>query len=826
MSKNKLYKTNEMNNKIIQLKRLFLEKVSLDNDVDEEILRIIDEILYFINDSEIDDLRKTSAKLSYELHELGSTSVPYLLMLLLNKLEAVSYKPTYKGTKLKSEIEPDSFMEYFERCFESCREEGIRILTFKMPPLEEKDEVSTYCNVRAMLDFYVSEPINVNELSGELPPRAINLGLSKVLSRKYNCQYEFYLQFSSMLDRMNRDGLYQEARDYAEEALLCSHENNELHYGHYARYSIYTSQTNIIDSLLHGCLLFTSLCNEETICEEFIEKTYTTTFLALRTFNFFDLAKNVYKNYICNLNLDEYDKQKLDLAMFYLRVMEADASVVRDIERYLDTNNNKILKFGKSSLIPWFSLICNIKTIFNEESLGCEGVNSFELLIVSKLCQSEVREIKGKILRGNSDGKAILIDGLVNLSRTRNKADFIHEVNQLVVTANRVVETSVNNKDAEGVLLGHQLKSDGGVYFNGTTLDSMNGSIHQTFNLSGKNSDRFKNYLKFVNDELTGSTSQFVWLGFNNDRAYGVVFENDCFTFCGYIESTNKKEMKSWVKNNLQDLAFDDAPITGSPFITREDVWIKDRDSIIDCLPTFDIPISSNDIVLFSDVEFSSFPHNLIKVDEKIIGLKQAISSPLSFDNYLKYKDDNVCLGSVYAWAPTIEGDIPISIAFSKLQDQLGDFKVTYEESLIPNPNSDINIFITHGRRDGSSGFRGLYPISGKSYNTEEIFGAGKIAILFVCHAGSIVENYYSNSTHTLVKKLLQNGYESVISPSWSLNVSIPGIWTKEFLNSMKAGKNISMSVHKANLHVDSVYLSPSASSAMHLFGNNRITSN
>ena len=61
-----------MNKKIIELKNLFLQKVSLGNDVDDEILSKIDEILYFINDAEINDLRQTSANLSYELHELGS----------------------------------------------------------------------------------------------------------------------------------------------------------------------------------------------------------------------------------------------------------------------------------------------------------------------------------------------------------------------------------------------------------------------------------------------------------------------------------------------------------------------------------------------------------------------------------------------------------------------------------------------------------------------------------------------------------------------------------------------------------------------------------
>lgn len=814
-----------MNKQIIELKKLFLEKVSLDKDVDDKILNKIDEILYFINNSEISHLRQISANLSHELHELGSRSIPYLLMLLLNKIEAVSYKPKYASKEVTHELDIESFMAFFERCFESCEERGgIRILNFELPYLNEKEQLNIYCSTREMLNKYASEPINVNDLRSELPPRAICLAISKVLSKKYNCQHEFFIQFSSMLERMNRDGLYQEARDYAEEALLCSHDSNVLYYGHYARFSLYTNQTNAIDSLLHGCLLFTSLCNEESTCEELIKKSFITTFLALRTFRFFDLARKIYKTYIQSLNLDEYDKQKLDLATFYMKIMENDPSVVRDVEVYLGAKKEQILKFGKSSSIPWFALICNIKTLFKEKYKSETSIIEFESIIESKLTSQEVHEIKAKILKNRPRGKVILIEGLVNLSRTRNKADYIHEVNQLIVTATRVIENSLNKNDIEGVLLGHQLKSDAGVSFVGNSIDSINGVIHQTFNLEGENSSRFKSYLTYVSDNLSVSTAQFLWIGFNDEKVYAVVFENSNFTFCSYIESTNRREINQWLNNSLQDLAFNDSPISGSPFITREDIWLQEKNSIVKNLPNFKIPLSSSDIVLFSDVGFSSFPHNLIKVEDEILGLKQAVSSPLSFDNYLKYTNKKVELQKINIWAPIVESDMAISIAFSKIKENLDSTKVTYEEGIIPDSSSDLNVFISHGGRDGNSGFRGLYPSDDKAYNVDKVFGSGKVAVLFVCHAGSIVENLYSNSTHSLVKKLLQDGYDAVISPSWSLNVSIPGIWMKEFIKNMESGYTISYAVNKANLYVESIYISPGASSAMHLFGNDKLT--
>ena len=42
-------------------------------------------------------------------------------------------------------------------------------------------------------------------------------------------------------------------------------------------------------------------------------------------------------------------------------------------------------------------------------------------------------------------------------------------------------------------------------------------------------------------------------------------------------------------------------------------------------------------------------------------------------------------------------------------------------------------------------------------------------------------------------------------------------------MENFRAGKDISDAVFKANSYVDSIYLSPSASTAMHIFGNKSV---
>lgn len=817
-----------MNAKIDNLHKLFLQHISLGSEVDNEILTEIDGLLYSLNQSSVEMLREGGARLSSELHEIGTASVPYLLLLLLNKLEAVSFKPKIKKRKLESSsaIDQNSFMNFIKTCFKSCSETGIRIFDFKIPQSDNLNKLDIYCGVRSLLDMSISEPININALNEDLPPIGLYLGISKILSHELKCQHEFYIQFSSILERMNRDGLYQEARDWAEEALLCSHAYEELYYGHYAKFSLYSKQMNIIDSLLNGCLLLTSLCEEKEVCNELMKKVYVEIFIMLRTFNFFEHAKEIYKTHVVSLKLDEYEMQKCDLAMFYLRLMEQDSGLIGHVDAYVRNNRESIMAYGKSSLIPWFAFICNVKSVFSGSLTTSRSIIDFENEIANLLPIGEADALRNKIMKDRSGSKISLISGLKNLSRTRNRADFIHEVNQLVVTANRVIDSSVRSGDVEGVLLGHQLKSDGSVYFDAPPLKSENGLIIQSYNLENNNSSRFDRYLEYVRKAIAEDSSlQFLWLGFNRDKLYCVIFDDGDFTFAGYVDSTNKNEISGWLREHLAKLAFEDTPNTGSPFVTREDHWIEERDSIIDSLPCIDIPISSRDIVLFSDVEFSSFPHNLIKSKNKLVYLEQTISSPLSFDNFIRHKEVKINAKEIYAWAPVVEGDMAISIAYSKLKEEVPYVRTVFDEGAVPNPCKDINLFISHGGRNEFLGFSGLYPKSGKAYDTSKIFGHGKLAILFVCHAGSIVENIFSNSTHTLAKKLLESGYETVISPSWSLNVSIPGIWTREFIDNFSSGLNASQSVHKANVIVDSMYLSPSASGAMHLFGNGKIVS-
>jgi hypothetical protein len=554
-----------------------------------------------------------------------------------------------------------------------------------------------------------------------------------------------------------------------------------------------------------------------------MEKIYLEAFLMYRNFHFFEFAKEIYEKFLKSINLDAYSRQQCDMAMFYLLVMSDDPSVVSKSDLYVKQHEDEILRFKESSLVPWITLISNLRTIYPQD-YGCATfLNKLEKKIENELPNDHVNSIRDRILKGRPGGKEELRKGLMNLSRTRSKADLTHEVNQLIVIANRVIETSIAEGDIEGILLGHHLKSDGSISFSSSAIIPSNGLIPVSFDIDEDSEKRFTRYIDHVNSLLsTRSHLQHIWIGINNDKLYCVIYEDSRFTFYGYIESCTRDDIKRWLKEELCELAFIDTPNTGSPLITREDYWRDQSKNILARLPSFDIQLSNSDIVILPDVEISPYPHNLIKSKGKLLSRTHPLSSPLSFDNYIKYNNDYISLDDIYAWAPVCERDMAIEIAYSKLKDNLIDFNINYDEEAAPKLENikDVNIFICHGGRGKRSGFNGLYPATGKAYISEQMFGRGKIAILFVCHSGSIVKNHYSSSIHSFTKKLLLDGYQAVIAPSWSLNVSIPGIWTKELITSLNDGRNISESVHRANMHVSSIFCVESAWAAMHIFGN------
>lgn len=808
-----------MNEMLVELRSIFSLHSGLTDQEDETLSKQLQSVIEQLTNQGPDTFRTAHAQLSGLLHEQGILSLPFLLHIFANRFQTLSNLRIRKVPKsVNLDIGAEEFLALVKRCLLFQPKGEIHLFTYRMPdisPLSSKDVLPL---IRSMLNHSVSNPLDPKDLATILNL----LGMSRRLSLMSNQIDETYIQFESILQRLFRDGHQQLARDNAEEAMICAYADGVPELGHYCRFSLYTSQRNPIDAALHGCLLAMTLQSLESITDAFHTRLLIATFTFYRNIGFFDLATSLHDKIMSLPSLGEYERQHITMAFLNMLLIKQDPDVLNRANAYVELNLEAIEAFGKASLVPWLAMICNLKSMYPQKYAAQTALIALESYIDTHLPIDEGEQIKDQILRHRSNSKEFLRESLDKLTQSRNKSDHVYEVNLLQVTASRVIETSLATGDIEGILLGHQAKSDGSLAFDLAESLPQHTLIRHDRETLQRGRGHFKGYLNQTQRRLLVHPDyRYVWLGFQGGKAYYLINEGGRFVAHGYIPGCTQSSVKDWLKGVLPDLGFEDSPPGQGPFRIREDIWREESKRIQNSIPKFHLPKSNRSTVLFSDVEMSCFPHNFL-FDLTGNSQPQIVCSPLSLDHYMRCSMVHLDLSKINIWAPLTENDYAIELAYSRIKECLVDHPVECEEGLLPTFKSkaDVKLFICHGGRNREGGFTGLYPSGTKKYLTPSILGTGKVAVLFVCHGGHISSDFYARSFQTLAKTLLLSGYETVIAPAWSLNINIPGPWAEAFLQRLKSGQNIVSAACEANLQIKEIYPVESAWAAMHVFGN------
>lgn len=814
----------------IYMDELFSNINRLFNTIDEfnpsevqELIDLISNAISQIESLEIEEFRLQHFAFSELLHQQGYRCLPFLCVILEYGLSAVVNIPTYTGKeKSKTELGLDDFEGLLKRCILAQPSDGLRILTYKLPSLNPWTTELILPRVVEMLEYFALTPLEDEYLTADLASLGNLLGMSRELARQTGDLHKTYVQFEAALERIGRDGYQQLARDYAEEAIICARADGFPEYGHYCRFSLASFQQNPIDAAIHGCLLVAALSSRSQVPEDFKYRVLNAAFTFLRNSRFYDAATRVYHSIIGLDFLDNYAKQKIDTAYLNLLLKSNPKEALVAANNYAVDNLEKIKGFGNASAVPWLVLLSNLKLVFPNEFSSCSGLLILEQHIDATLPSQQAEVIRDGILPGRKNTKKLLIESLNKLHLTRNKNDHTHEINRLQPTAERLLETSLKTGDLEGILLAHRVMSDGSIAFElSKGLPQKALSRHDSSSVNqfkGKNELYFEHVKKQL---LQHKEYRYLWLGFAGEKLYYVLHDDGRFIAHGTIPEIEKSKIFEWLQNNLPSFGFNDSPITNGPWVTREDIWRSESEEIRLNLPKLYLPNSAKPTLVFCDTVIACFPHNFIA--EPTDGpLHQAICNPLSLDQYLCFESLKLDLSEISIWAPVELKDTAILLAHGRLLEHINSYKLIKSEGLIPHfeRQTDIKAFICHGGRSENGGFTGLYPSDDKKYVSSAILGEGKVAILFICHGAHVSSDIYARSFQTLTKDLLMAGYETVIAPSWSLNVIIPGPWMEKFLESLKSGSNIVDACLHANNRIKSIYPVESAWAAMHVFGN------
>lgn len=809
------------------LSRLFQENFALGKRNDDEISRMLERIFFIAATQDYELLKLSIRDLSRELHSSGARCTPYLVRSFFRCLEGVAAKQTTYKHFSPIKFDEQTFLNYCKQSLDPRAGAQYRISTFQ-PKIRPNDPVEMYSAARSAINYICSKPLNEHELQAEVTTWVILLCITRYLANEVGYLNEFYLQFGACITILNQNEHFQIARDFSQDALLGSFNDKHPAYGLLTCFRTYTDQRNIFDALIFGNLLFNAIFQQKEIDEDLKQQSLYVALLFARNFGFFAEGVSLYERHIKTANVSDYDRQKADLAYFYFLLEEKNDDAIKNVTIYLQKNLKRILHNGRSAASPWFALLNNIKEVFADEFVERDELRHCEEQLEAVIGSREATMLRDKILAGRPGGKDQIKASLKRLSKTRNRADVIHETNQLVVTAKRVLKTALLNGDIEGILLAHLVNSDGSMAFM-LAKPTEDEVIPLNFDIHSDDEEMYNDYPTYVLSHLMEVVDKhFIWLGALDDLLYAVCYRPNTGFRLQLLDNCTLRTVRNWLGEHLPNLGFEETRKEGRFVVTYEDFWEQESLSFRATLPQFTLDINEEDVVFFFDVSLSPFPHNLIRTKSgELISEAMAVCNGLSLHQYIHSTKKTVSLDVIDIWAPVVLGDLAISLAYSKLKDLLRDDETCICEEAVPmfTTPSDVRVFIAHGGKDGAFGFQGLFPAEGKVFNSAvDIFGPGVVAVLFVCHSASIVKMPFSNACHTLIKELLMSGYQAVVAPSWSLNIAIPAPWFRTFLDSMRQGASVLKATRDANLHIQQQYKLESAWAAMHLFGDPDIT--
>lgn len=806
----------------VELKKSILNSKDYDAAKLQELLEKVYDYIYECKNT--NEIRISISKLSQTFHSVGDNTTIVLLFVLINKLQDLNGIKTLEHTSIETEPALDKITDYIRR--DIILNHGKFNFFQHKTPSNPLGKYKLYVTVSRILTQFLRNTDKEDDIEAAII-LLINMWET---SHKVDRLHEFYIIFCSFLHKLHLRQKTQTVRDLAETSLMLGIKDNALQYAFYVRMAVYSRQFNIIDALLSAHLMMHGYNYKHKENEIFISKSLLELFISLRNFKLYPYAMKI-KDARDKLNIsDSYDKHQFDMATFNMKLIMGDNEIYNLADEYLE--NNDVLEFDVASGLPWFVLLLNLKRHnaqrFNEHHNLVESLS--ELENHEELCNSpEILDYKKAMSNTTQENKEAVKKVISNILKSRSYTDVNYELTMLQPIVINLLKNSIKTKDFEGILIAHALSS-GPLGFEISSEEATMGFTPLKIEMDIPSPTIFDNYLHHLSKIIDRSEeSIFLWVGCCDEFCYSVTLSKRVFSLYTN-EDFGKSGLRSWVNTQTESLAFNDQPKLKSILDSDNECWIRDSESIINNLP-FLTDISEGDsIILFRDVNIASMPSNLIKTTSGTLLADLApLHLPSTVELYLKSEPFSINRDKVKLWAPIDEGDFAINIAYDKIDYSFDDSTLLKVTTLDPQVelNKDINIFISHGGKDELYGFKSISPAENKYFiNERDIFGKGKIAILFICHSGSLKSSMYATKLDGLVNKILEFGYETVLAPAWSYNVILTGIWTRNFIDALDEGKSLPESTYLANQSVKSRYPNVGAYAAMHIFGNDGLNYN
>jgi|GEM_PF-3599325 len=724
-----------------------------------------------------------------------------------------------KDNKFKSiEYNSTEVFKSLEKIFE--KNEKISITALEVEYTYTKEEEKKIISLA--IDIISTITIKKYETE-EIENYLVMLAIIRYFKTKYNLSDYFYLGVSNIISVLNHNFLYQQARNLAEEVFAIAINERNEYKGWGILFMCSDQQRNKFNSIIYSCFYLNSLSIVDKLpYTEAIDVFYNILKFA-RNFELIEILDDVF-TFMKGLKLEEYDYQKIHLT-YYLSIVNRKQKdrrkIIDDSIMFFNDYKERIFKYEEKGAIPWLNYFYNIKRLNDE---GFESINVDEIIekIEAVLDEEIILEIRSRHFY-NENTKGTFIKNLKRVFVTYYVSDFVSEITNLELDTHIIIENAIKENDFESILLTGLVNNDIRLIYKEN--NEVEGMV--SFNISDSNNQMFDHYLNYIIDNIKIKPKQlFIYLFSNQNKVY-------------YLKINDRKEMSieevvGWKSDsnflkNKDKFYYNSADFFG---IEEQEEHYK---KLLGELQYTSLGINEEyeELLVATNLELSKMPLNLIKNNDDFIGSNKPITNVLLIEWFRENSEDLIIEDlSLNCWIPIEDGDPTLNLGYDKLKPVLDEFKIeTFTKSIPEQPlHKDINIFFAHGELD-NIGFKAVSLNDEKFIiNKEKLFGSGKIAILFICHSGSINQDMFSNKVQSLIYDLIQNGYKSVIAPFWALEATIPAFWLKYFLDNFNEGNTISESVYLANngladyhQEISNSFFVPEGRLAMHLYGNPNI---
>lgn len=670
-----------------------------------------------------------------------------------------------------------------------------------------------------ILSHITNKKYNEDEFENFLLP----LSIISFYRNKYSLDFFFYTCYNNLISALNHNFLYQQARNLAEDIFRNTINDNKKYKAWSVLLLCSNEQNNIVNSLVYSCLYLTSLSSVNKLDNSDLIESLFSILKFSRKLKQNDIVDQIF-NSINLIKINNYDKQKFHLS-YYLSCLDRDSTelnkAVIDSINFFSKNQFKIVKYNEQGIVPWLNYFYNLKR-FNQQQIIDYNFEEYITILEENIDDDLVSSLRDRHFY-NPNSINVFIKNLKNVFSSFYKDDFVYEIKNLEFDANNILENAIKEQNFNNILLTGLVKNDVQLSY----IENIEVSGKEVeFKLKNLNDIDFENYLGNIIQELCLTENQiFIYLFSFYNRIFILKINS--------IKEVSLKEIDNWNSNSFLDNKnqFYFNSVKHNFIEEQEDHYKKLLEEF--SFSNLNIDDSFDEILISTNLKLSKTPTNLIINDNDFIGSQFPVTNILQLEWFIKNNNKiEINNLTISCWIPLEDQDATLELGYDKIFPILKEYNINTITKSLPDHilKEKINILFAHGELD-KIGFKAISQSEEKIvFNNKSVFGEGEIAILFICHSGSMNQDIFSNKVQSLVYDMISHGYKAVIAPFWALEATIPSFWLKYFLDSLNDGYTLSESVYLANNSladykeiISSSFYVPEGRLAMHLYGNPNI---